>query len=373
MLQAIVTAFFRPGGPYLYVRLVTASYAISAIARLIPVKSKQVPGYRPRVPAVVWYGATTLAALVVVACAFMLSQASGPAQRPVAALSPPAPPAAALPHVRAGFHLGVFEPGETVSYRPVTSFAAAAGREPDIVLYYSGWGEPFLRRFAETAYAHGAEPLVQIYPPPGGLAQLAAGRHDGYLRAYAAQVRSFGHPVLLSFAPEPNGPWYPWGWTRTPAKTWVAAWRHVVTAFRAAGATNVTWLLTLNVAFPGSGPVSGYWPGASYVDWVGIDGYYVRPRDTFQSRFMPTIRAVRKLTHKPLLIAEAAVGPAAGQIRGIRNLFAAIRRHQLTGLVWFDMHQHHGINHQNWRLEDNPAALAAFRRQARGFGRPLPG
>ena len=291
----------------------TASYAISAGARLIPVKSKQVPGYRARVPAVVWYGGTTLAAIVVVACAFMLSQSSVPAQRPVAALPPPPPRPPVIPpqHVRAGFHLGVFEPGETASYQQVTSFAAAVGREPDIVLYYSGWGEPFLTRFAETAYAHGAEPFVQIYPPPGGLAQLAAGRDEGYLRAYAAEVRSFGHPVLLSFAPEPNGPWYRWGWTRTPAKAWVAAWRHVVTAFRAAGATNVTWLLTFNVAFPGSGPVSAYWPGAAYVDWVGIDGYYVRPGDTFQSRFMPTIRAVRKLTHKPLFIGETAVGPAA--------------------------------------------------------------
>jgi len=306
----------------------------------------------------------------VVACAFMLSQTSAPPGRPGAAPSPPAPPTAALPHVRAGFHLGVFEPGETASYQPVTSFATAVGREPDIVLYYSGWGEPFLTQFAETAYAHGAEPLVQIYPPPEGLAQLAAGRNEAYLRTFAAQIRSFGHPVLLSFAPEPNGPWYRWGWTRTPATTWVAAWRHVVTVFRAAGAANVTWLLTLNVAFPGSGPVSAYWPGAAYVDWVGIDGYYVRPRDTFQSRFMPTIRAVRKLTHKPLLIAEASVGPAAGQIHGIRNLFAAIRRHQLTGLVWFDMRQHGNIYHQDFRLEDNPAAVAAFRREDKGFGRP---
>lgn len=351
----------------------TASYAISALGRLMPVKSKQVPGYRPRVPAVVWYSGTTLAAIVAVACAFMLSQPSAPAQHTAAALSPPHPPATPLPQARARFHLGVFEPGETVGYRAVTSFAAAVGREPDIVLYYSGWGEPFLTRFAETAYAHGAEPFVQIYPPPGGLAQLAAGRNEGYLRAYAAQVRSFGHPVLLSFAPEPNGPWYRWGWTRTPAHTWVAAWRHVVTAFRAAGATNVTWLLTLNIAFPGSGPVSAYWPGAAYVDWVGIDGYYVSPRDTFQSRFMPTIRAVRKLTHKPLLIGEAAVGPTAGQVRGIRNLFAAVRRHQLTGLVWFDLHQHGGINHQDWRLEDNPAAVVAFRREAKDFGRPWPG
>lgn len=53
MIHEITAAFFRPGGPYLYVRLVTAAYALSAIGRLIPVKRKQVPGYRPRVLAIV--------------------------------------------------------------------------------------------------------------------------------------------------------------------------------------------------------------------------------------------------------------------------------------------------------------------------------
>ena len=41
-----------------YVRLVTAAYAASAIGRLIPVKRKQVPGYRRRVPALVWPSGT---------------------------------------------------------------------------------------------------------------------------------------------------------------------------------------------------------------------------------------------------------------------------------------------------------------------------
>jgi hypothetical protein len=50
MPHEIVAAFLRPGGPYVYVRLVTAAYAISAIGRLIPVKRKQVPGYRRRIP-----------------------------------------------------------------------------------------------------------------------------------------------------------------------------------------------------------------------------------------------------------------------------------------------------------------------------------
>jgi hypothetical protein len=48
MLHDIAAGFLKPGGPYLYVRLVTAAYAVSAIGRVIPVRRKQVPGYRRR-------------------------------------------------------------------------------------------------------------------------------------------------------------------------------------------------------------------------------------------------------------------------------------------------------------------------------------
>ena len=41
-------AFLYPGGWYLLVRVVTASYAVSAVGRLIPVRRKQIAGYRGR-------------------------------------------------------------------------------------------------------------------------------------------------------------------------------------------------------------------------------------------------------------------------------------------------------------------------------------
>lgn len=53
MLHVIAAAFLGSGGPYLYLRLLTAAYAVSAIGRMIPVKRKQVPGYRRRMPAVI--------------------------------------------------------------------------------------------------------------------------------------------------------------------------------------------------------------------------------------------------------------------------------------------------------------------------------
>ena len=35
----------------------------------------------------------------------------------------------------------------------------------------------------------------------------------------------------------------------------------------------------------GTQPIKAWWPGTNYVTWVGIDGYYLKPSDTFSSVF----------------------------------------------------------------------------------------
>jgi hypothetical protein len=231
------------------------------------------------------------------------------------------------------------------------------------VLAYSTWLQPFDAGFARMLSGHGTEPLIQIEPDNASLASITAGMYDAYLRSYATAVREFGAPVILSFAPEANGSWYPWGWTQSSPAAWRSAWRYVVTIFRHQRASNVTWLWTVNTGYPGCGPLRAYWPGADYVNWIGIDGYYVHRTDNFSTVFVPTIQAIRKLTSKPVLIAETAAGQIAGQSRIIPGLFTGIRRHRLLGLVWFDQAQDNGIHHQDWRLEGHSAAIAAFRRQ----------
>ena len=112
-----------------------------------------------------------------------------------------------------------------------------------------------------------------------------------------------------------NAYWYSWGYGHLPAATFVAAWRHIVTLFRHQGTSNVTWLWTLQADEPGTGPIASWWPGEKYVTWVGIDGYYYRPSETFFSIFGKTIAEVRALTGLPVLLSEVAVGPQAGQAR----------------------------------------------------------
>jgi hypothetical protein len=191
----------------------------------------------------------------------------------------------------------------------------------------------------------------------------AAQVHDGYLRSYArAASGDFGHPLIIGFGHEMNATWYPWGHGHVPAPVFVAACRHIVTLFRRQGAGNVTWLWTIQAGISSTAPVRSWWPGANYVTWVGIDGYYYRPSETFARIFGPTIAQVRGFTKRPVLLSETGVGPRAGQAAKIQNLFAGMRHYRTLGLVWFDMAQHQGDHHQDWRIEDSPQARSGLPR-----------
>jgi hypothetical protein len=233
-----------------------------------------------------------------------------------------------------------------------------------VVTYYSGWGERFHAGFSAAVAKHGAVPLVQINPSGVSLAAIAAGQYDNYLRSYAEAVRAYGHPVILGFGHEMNGNWYTWGYHHTSPVVFVAAWRHIVSLFRGLRVRNVTWMWTVNVIHTQHGipsPVP-WWPGKSYVDWVGLDGYYYDQAWTFSTLFGPTIAAVRELTRRdPILISETAAIPAAAQPAKIADLFAGVRLYNLLGFVWFDVNRT-----ERWSL-GSPEAIAAFRRGAETY------
>jgi hypothetical protein len=284
---------------------------------------------------------------------------------------------ASLAFPKRASYLGVYETGPPQRYQPVAEFAKAAGKQPNLIGYYSGWRQAFERSFAQTVHRHNAVTIVQWDPTGASISGVATGHYDDYLRSFADSVRDFGQPVVIGFGHEMNADWYSWGYGHVPAPTFVAAWRHIVTLFRSQGADNVSWLWTINADRPGTGPVKSWWPGAKYVDWVGIDGYYVRPSDNFSTVFGETIAQVRMFTRKPVLLSETAVGPAAGQFAKIADLFAGMHQFQTIGLVWFDISQHDGVYHQDWRIENSRAAEAAFRlgasslRLARSLSRQL--
>ena len=103
------------------------------------------------------------------------------------------------------------------------------------------------------------------------------------------------------------------------------------------------------------------------MNWVGIDGYYLKPSWQFAPLFGPTIGVVAALTSDPILIAETGAVPAAGQPAKIADLFAGIRhvrpaRVRLVRLYQLSSARPFGIN--------SSAAIAAFHKGAETYHRP---
>src|ERR1700722_3221621 len=126
-----------------------------------------------------------LAAIVIAAAAVIVT---------VTRLPTPSPPRSpdegtSLPS-KSTSYLGVYESGAPSTYQPVAAFTRLTGRQPNLVGYYSGWGEPFKTSFAETVSGHGAVTMVQMDPTLVPVQKIATGGYDPYLPTFATTVRA---------------------------------------------------------------------------------------------------------------------------------------------------------------------------------------
>jgi mannan endo-1,4-beta-mannosidase len=263
-------------------------------------------------------------------------------------------------------YLGVIGPS-------LASFGKATGVRPNLTVCYVKFGEPFPSRFVREDAAVGAQTLVELLPRRTSLHAVADGSQNTYLLDFAEAARATGDAVLMSFAPEADGSWYPWGVPNASPAGYIAAWRHVHNVFASAGVRNVTWVWQMST-LQGSRTLphvlASLWPGSSYVNIVGLDGYYYLAAASFQSVFGVTLGEIRQITRDPVLITETAAGTGIGQAAKVAELFAGIRKWHLLGLVWFDRDQaphHASLYRQDWQLEGDPAALEVFRDDARAY------
>jgi mannan endo-1,4-beta-mannosidase len=243
----------------------------------------------------------------------------------------------------------------------VASFTSMLGHKPQIVESYQSFPAKFpTDRICDIAQ-QGELSVIQ-WNPRVSMADIAAGRYDRYLNEYAKQVREFGHPVVISFAHEMNGEWFSWGYTHTSPATYIAAWQHVHNVLEGDGARNIIWLWNVNrdthLSQPAVvSPPANWWPGAGYVNWLGIDGYFNSPTDNFAGVFDRTLADFQQIAPgDPVLIAETAVAKNPVGVTQINSLFAGVHHHRLLGFVWFDQDRR-----ETWKLEGRVKAVAAFR------------
>ncbi len=254
-----------------------------------------------------------------------------------------------------------------------SSSRAWPARSPNLVGYYSGWAEPFNMSFAEMLHSHDAIPFVQIDPSFATVPAIAAGDYDTYLRSYADSVRDFGHAVVIGFGHEMNGAWYSWGYgTRPPRTSSPPGGTSSRCSVRKAPTTSPGCGPSTSSGPRALGPIRAWWPGTSYVTWVGIDGYYVRRSDTFGTVFGSTISQVRTITGQADPAVRDRRQPQGLPVRHHRaDLFNSVQSQNAGGGVVRRVPARHGPYHQDWQIEgrsrSDGQAQIAFRNGIAGL------
>lgn len=266
----------------------------------------------------------------------------------------------------ATIQLGAYTPNAPASASALAEYSAMVGRQPEIVMYYREFGEPLMySNEAANLRATGQTPMVTWEPYDTSLSSIASGASDAYLVEQAQLAKQWGGPLMIRFAHEMNGNWYPWAASAVGTDNFVAAWRHVVDVFRAAGANNVKWVWSPNVQEGGKYQIAPDFPGDSYIDYVGLDGYNWGATSgnqwqSFESVFASSYALVTTLSSKPVMITEMSSSEVGGnkaawiQSTFIQEIPTEFPR--VTAVIWFNKSQE-----QDWRINSSSASLAAYR------------
>ena len=249
--------------------------------------------------------------------------------------------------------------------------------KPDYIMFYRDLGRSFPKRVVDTISRRGATTIVslELWQWHGRhtgsyLPAINAGKFDAFFRQWARDAKADGRRVLLRFGFEFNGNWFTWGGDPTG---FVRAWHRARDIFDKVGATNVEWVWAPNiVSVPNTttNSMHSYYPGDTYVEWIGVDGYNFGDHhdiwhkwQTFAEVFDEVLSDFqRRYADKPVIIAEFACAPGlpgrqAEWIRqAYRNLLA---RPQVKAVVWFNLDKHEE-GEPNWRLDRAADSLRAF-------------
>ena len=220
-------------------------------------------------------------------------------------------------------------------------------------------------------------PKKGLIQPDFQLRAIYEGRYDDYIRAWAEDARTWGHPFFLRFDHEMNGWWFAWSeqLDGNQPGDYVKAWRHVHDIFEQVGATNVTWVWCINITGnPRLTPASELYPGDSYVDWVSMDGFNWGSDNggywqSFYDVFEHTYAELNSLApNKPQMIAEVAssekggpIGSPASKAAWITDMFRQLPLNfpRIQAVLWFDSV---GEDPEHtWLITSSDQSIAAFK------------
>ncbi|WIE76970.1 glycosyl hydrolase [Curtobacterium sp. MCSS17_007] len=273
------------------------------------------------------------------------------------------------------------------------------GRATNMVGYFQGFDQDFNAGAVQRSWANGRLPMMtwETVPAKTGNDQpyvegytnqdIVSGKFDDYLASYARALKANGMPVVIRLDHEMNGQWYNWSEgskQQNAPGSYVAMWQHVHDVFQANGANDyVIWNWSPsridklgNPKYQTLDYMRQYYPGADYVDWVGMSGYYrtATEQPTFQNTFGATLAQLRQVAPgKHVLLNEIGATETGGSVsdsqksQWIDSLFDALAdpaNRDVIGFAYFSQVATTIVDGtrttNDWRLDSRADSLATF-------------
>lgn len=284
--------------------------------------------------------------------------------------------------------LGVALDGYPIQRERLIKTGQDIGISPQIVVFFLQWPSPntqitgvFPRGSLDAIWDSGAIPCLTWEPMYHHKGQevmvpyrkILDGTYDSYLLRFAEQANVWNKPFMIRFAHEMNIERYHWGTDKAgygpeSPRIYHRMFRYVVSLFRKVGARNVLWVFCPNsesvphVSYDSKAAwnrIEAYYPGDTYVDVLGMDGYNWGTTQTkakngwnshwrdFASIFHPAWETLKQMApDKPIMVFEtASVDQGGDKTQWIRKAFATARDWHLNGLVWFQVDKEY-----DWRM-----------------------
>jgi hypothetical protein len=288
--------------------------------------------------------------------------------------------------------------------RKISDYESQVDRKAALITIDNHWfnGIDFPAAKVREIHAMKKIPIVEILPwierrrdvgpdPVFRLERIISGGFDHDLTQYAYAVQDIQQPVVLSFAPEMNGAWYPWAGGYNGAETadqygdpnladgpelYRDAYRHIIQLFRRNGVNNVTWVFHFTaVSRPSEAwnDAANYYPGDDMIDWVGVSSYSAQQtRDVWEDFTIMMDEAYSNFEQfaptKPFAVLEfGTIEDPLNPYRKsdwIANAMSSMhsgRYPQLKAMIyWNEGSWDQTTNAYNLRVDSSTAALSAY-------------
>jgi len=295
-----------------------------------------------------------------------------------------------------GIYAGAFpDMGSTedsvTKYR-ISEYINLTGHIPMWICFSNNWinGIKFPIKAVNTIADFKAIPYIRLMPrhdwtmgrrdPVYDLDYIIDGNFDDDLIKWAEDAKKYGKPLLVEFAPEMNGNWFPWSGIfngkKRGSEKYIKAHRHIVDLMKDEGAFNITWMFHVNAV---SDPklnwneMRDYYPGDDYIDWIGMSIYGSQKPGSDFTDFIKVFQSayweMEKISlKKPLAIAEFGViedPPKGNKSKWLREAFETI----LSGFYprikaisyWHSLFDNEDGSISNMRLDSTPDVLAVYK------------